>query len=105
MMEPGEIDESEITRSNESEPIRSNGRKGRYKARRQHERQQTETSLPFEPPKRFRLETHLQRDESVPKRLPASGHHAIVNPSYTGPGTPRWGAFRLSKVIQEDSLQ
>jgi hypothetical protein len=103
-MEPGEIDESEITKSNESEPSRSQGRKGRYKARRQHKRQQTETSLPFESPKRFRLETHLQRNEPVPKRLPAGGHHAIVNPSYTGPETPMWAAFRLSKMIKEDSL-
>jgi hypothetical protein len=79
-------------------------RKGRYKARRQHKRQQTETSLPFEPPKRFRLETHLQRNDPIPKRLPVSGHHAILNPSYTGPETPRWAAFRLSKVIKEDYL-
>jgi hypothetical protein len=52
-MEHGEIDEFEITRSNESESSRLHGRKGRYKARRQHERQQTEIPLPFEPPKRF----------------------------------------------------
>jgi hypothetical protein len=104
-MEPGEIDESEITKSNESEPSRSQGRKGRYKARRQHKGQQTETSLPFQVPKRIRLETHLQRNEPVPKRLPASGHHAILNPSYSGTETPRWAAFRLSKVIKEDSLE
>ena len=103
-MEPGEIDESEITRSDEPESSRSHGRKGRYKARRQHKRQQTETSLPFEPPKRFRLETHLARKEPIPKRLPASGHHTILNPAYTGAETPRWAAFRLSKVIKEDSL-
>jgi hypothetical protein len=103
-MEPGEIDESEITRSNESGPSRSHGRKGRYKARRQHKRQQNEISLTFEPRKRFRLETHLQRNEPIPKRLPASGHHGILNPSYSGSETPRWAAFRLSKVIKADSL-
>jgi hypothetical protein len=96
-MEPGEIDESQ--------PSISVGRKGRYKARRQHKRQQTEISLPFEPPKRFRLETHLPRNEPVPKRLPASGHHAILNPAYAGAETPRWAAFRLGKVIKEDSLE
>lgn len=96
-MEPGEIDES-------LPQAAGSKRKGRYKARRQHKRAQTEISLPFDPPKRFRLETHLTQNGQRQQRLPASGHHALLNLSYNGPDTPRWAAFRLSKVVKDDSL-
>jgi hypothetical protein len=52
------------------------------------------------------MHLHSNRlSDSVSRRLPASGHHAILNPVYTGTETPRWAAFRLSKVIKEDSLE
>jgi hypothetical protein len=79
-------------------------RVGRYKARRKHKRREVDESLPFEPPKRFRLDIHIARHDPILQRLPASGHQAIPNPAYTGPEAPQWVAFRLSKAVKEEFL-
>lgn len=89
----------------EDETTKPNRRAGRYKARRQHKRSKALEELPFNPPKGFRLEVHRARSNREQLTLPGSGYHAILNPDYAGPSTPRWAAFRLTGVIKPDQLE
>lgn len=89
----------------EDETTKPNRRAGRYNARRRHKRSKALEEILFGPSNESRLEVHRARLNRIQLTLYGSEYHAILNPDYAGPTTPRWAAFRLTGVIKPDQLE